>query len=180
MRILDVGCGKGNPPPGAPVLPSDTVIGVDLRIEALRTARQHYPHRNFLCCRAENLPFSNTSFDRVVSNVALPYMDIPAALAEIGRVLKPEGTLFATLHNPRFTLKELVRAFPRPVPTVFRLYVLANGFILHCTGRTLKFPTGRCESCQTERGMTKALERAGFRNVIFSRPEGRMIAEAEK
>lgn len=179
MRVLDVGCGTGNPPARARVSPNDILTGVDINTEALRAARQRYPERDFLCCRAESLPFEDTSFDRVVSSVALPYTDIPAALAEIRRVLRPEGTLFASLHHLRFTLKELWQALPRPAATFFRLYVIANGFIFHCTGRTLKFPNGRCESFQTKRGMTKALQRAGFKDIIYSRPDGRLIAEAK-
>lgn len=178
MRVLDVGCGTGNPPARARVRPNDTLIGIDISREALRTALRRYPQRDFLCCRAESLPFENTSFDRVVSSVALPYTDIPAALAEIRRVLRLEGTLFASLHPLRFTLKELWHAIPRPAATYFRMYVIANGFIFHCSGRTLKFRNGRCESFQTKRGMRKALQRAGFRDVIYSRPDGRLIVEA--
>ena len=179
MRVLDVGCGTGNPPARAQVSPSDVLIGVDISREALRTARRRSPQRGFLCCRAESLAFKNVTFDRVVSSVALPYTDIPSALTEIRRVLTLEGTLFASLHHLRFTLKELRHAFPSPIATFFRLYVIANGFIFHCSGRTLKFAKGRCESFQTKRGMTKALLRAGFRDIIYSRPDGRLIVEAK-
>jgi ubiquinone/menaquinone biosynthesis C-methylase UbiE len=114
------------------------------------------------------MPFPDHSFDRVISVVALPYMNIPQALGEIYRVLIPGGTFSATLHPASFTASELRHAFPRPVPTLYRLYVLANGAYFHATGRTLGFVNGRVESFQTARGMRTAMERAGFR-VTFGR-----------
>ena len=75
-------------------------------------------------------------------------------------------------------MRELRAAVPRPVPTLFRFYVIANGLIFHVSGKTAKFLNGRWESFQTKRGMTIALERAGFRDIVFNRPEGRLIVQA--
>ncbi|MGB0110770.1 MAG: class I SAM-dependent methyltransferase [Terriglobales bacterium] len=79
----------GNPPVRARLAREDVMIGLDIDLGALRAAKIRYPQRDFVCCPAESLPFADSSFDRVVSSVALPYMDIPAALAEIRRVLHP-------------------------------------------------------------------------------------------
>jgi ubiquinone/menaquinone biosynthesis C-methylase UbiE len=119
------------------------------------------------------LPFKDKSFDRVISAVALPYMKIQETLAEIHRVLVPGGGLSLSLHLPRFTMAELLHnAIPKPIPTLFRLYVMANGLLFHCTGRTIGFLRGRIESFQTERGMRVALTRAGFFELSFSRAPG--------
>jgi SAM-dependent methyltransferase len=132
------------------------------------------------------LPFEDEGFDRVVSAVALPYMNIQKTLAEIHRVLVPGGGLSLSLHLPSFTIAELLHnAIPKPVPTLFRLYVMANGLVFHCTGRTVGFVAGRrTESFQTERGMRVALNRAGFVNLSFSRATGpvgeTLIVEARK
>lgn len=83
-----------------------------------------------------------------------------------------------SVHHLGFTLRELRAAVPRPVPTLFRFYVIANGLIFHVSGKTAKFLNGRWESFQTKRGMTIALERAGFRDIVFNRPEGRLIVQA--
>ncbi len=80
MRILDVGCGIGNPPIRARVVSEDVLIGVDSDLDLLRAAKVRYPMRTFLCYRPESLPFADSSFDRVISGVALPYTDIAAAL----------------------------------------------------------------------------------------------------
>jgi ubiquinone/menaquinone biosynthesis C-methylase UbiE len=178
MRILDVGCGFGDPPVRASVQARDVVIGVDINAESLKVAHSRFPDRQFLCSRAEQLPFLEGSFDRVVSSVSLPYTDIPSALAETRRVLTQSGTLFMAVHNWQFTLKELRTAILRPTASIFRIYVLLNGLWFHLTGRTLQFVNGKIESFQTNRGMELALKRAGFTNIVFHYPEGRMIVEA--
>lgn len=179
MLVLDVGCGTGHPPIRAHIDPDDILIGADVKLDRLCTARSRYPGREFVCCRAEQLPFPNSSFDRIVSAVTLPYTDIPRALAEMRRLLKPEGSLFLSLHPLRFCFKELGNAFPKPVATSFRLYVLANGLLFHLCGRTAQFLNGRHESFQTRRGLTIALHRAGFQEILFSKPEGKLLVWAK-
>jgi len=179
MRILDVGCGKGNPPQKANLSLQDSILGIDISMESLKLAKQRYPTRQFICGKAEALPFSAKSFDRVVSAIAIPYTNIPLALAEIRRVLIPGGSLFMSLHALRFTLAELRAALPRPKASLYRLYVLANGVVFHISGRTLGLANGRVESFQTTRGLKLALERAGFVGIAVSRPEGRLLVEAK-
>jgi len=176
-RVLDLGCGTGNLPIRAGVSAKDEVIGVDIAEEALAIARKRFPERAFCLASAEELPFASGSFDRVVSAVALPYMDIRQALAEANRLLVPGGSVFFSLHPLRFTLSELRRAFPRIVPTLYRIFVILNGIVLHVAGRVLTL-RGRRESFQTRRGIRRLLERSGFRNIEFSRPEGRLLVRA--
>jgi len=178
MRILDVGWGFGNPPVRAAVQADDDVIGLDINAESLNVARNRYPQRQFVGGRAEHLPFFDGSLDRVVSSVSLPYADIPSALPEAKRIQTKTGTVFMALHRWRFTLQEPRTALPRPTASIFRMYVLLNGLLFHLTGRTLKFANGRTESFQTKRGIRLALNRAGFTNVVFRAPDGRLIVEA--
>ena len=170
-----MGCGNGNLPLLAAVKTDDQVIGVDVDESGLRTARQCHPGRYFICGQGERLPFREMSFDRVVSNVALPYMDIPKTLRESYRVLNPGGTVFFSVHPLRFTIKEFKRFFPQPVSGAFRLYVMLSGFYFHCTGKTLPR-----ESFQTKRGLRIALRREGFVDIEFERPSGRLIVRAKK
>jgi hypothetical protein len=100
-------------------------------------------------------------------------MNIQKALAEIHRILVRGGQVSLSLHLPSFTMAELLHnAFPKPVPTLFRLYVMANGLLFHCTGKTVGFVWGSTESFQTERGMKIAVRRAGFVNFSFRRALG--------
>ncbi len=173
MRVLDLGCGSGLDLASWGVSASDEVTGLDVDEGCLALARERFPNRTYLHGAGERLPFEDGSFDRVISAVALPYMDIPTTLAEIRRILIAGGKLSVSLHLPSFTLAELRNnAFPRPIPTLFRLYVIANGLLFHFTGRTVAFINGRMESFQTEQGMRLALDRGGFVNPSFSRAPG--------
>jgi SAM-dependent methyltransferase len=110
------------------------------------------------------LPFDNPSFDRVISNVALPYMDIPKTLLEIHRVLVPGGQVWLSLHPASFTVREIRNTSSHLLSLVFRLYVLGNGVWFHCTGKTLWFvkpangvlsDRARNEDCTPARGIHK-------------------------
>jgi ubiquinone/menaquinone biosynthesis C-methylase UbiE len=50
--------------------------------------------------RVESMPFPNASFDVVLAMGVLEYADARTALAEISRVLRPDGRLVATMLNP--------------------------------------------------------------------------------
>jgi len=175
MRVLDLGCGEGRDLLTWNVAPSDEVTGVDIDGARITAAREHFPGRTY------RQPFAAASFDRVISNISVPYMDIAKAFTEAHRVLLPGGRLSISVHRWNFTMTELRNCFPKPIPTLFRLYVIANGIIFHCTGRTVRSFNGRTESFQTERGLRIALCRAGFENIAFSEwGDGRFVVEACK
>jgi ubiquinone/menaquinone biosynthesis C-methylase UbiE len=173
MRVLDLGCGAGRELDSYGVNASDEIIGLDIDLGSLEIAKVRFPNRTYLLGAGERLPFEEASFDRVISAVALPYMNIQRSLSEICRTLVPGGRLSLSLHLPGFTMAEFLHnAFPKPIPTLFRLYVMANGVLFHWTGKTAGFFRGRTESFQTERGMRIALDRAGFTNPSFRRAPG--------
>jgi ubiquinone/menaquinone biosynthesis C-methylase UbiE len=173
MRVLDLGCGSGRDLASWGVAASDQVTGLDVDDSVLAIAKARFSNRTYLQGAGECLPFEDESFDGVISAVALPYMNIQKTLAEIHRILVPGGGLSLSLHLPSFTISELLHnALPKLAPTLFRLYVIGNGSVFHCTGKTVGFLKGRNESFQTERGMRVALNRAGFVNLSFSRATG--------
>lgn len=178
MKVLDLGCGEGKTLSLWGVSVADSVIGVDIDKDCLAIARSKFPGRSYIHAAGEELPFADGRFDRIVSSVALPYMDIPKALREMHRVLAPGGSVSLSLHPFSFTLKELRQAFPNPGAMIFRILVMANGAFFHWTGRSPG------ESFQTERGMRIALWRAGFLLPKFrtqDTPAGeRFIVEAVK
>jgi ubiquinone/menaquinone biosynthesis C-methylase UbiE len=64
-----------------------------------RKLRDHAPRVHVVRAPAEKLPFEEASFDTVVSTLVLCTVDDPAsALAEIHRVLKPDGQLLFLEH----------------------------------------------------------------------------------
>ena len=91
-RVLDVGCGTGR---NLPLYDRELdVVGVDVRVELLVTARKRAPDRALVLASAEALPFRDSSFDTVVSGLVFCSVPDPAAgLREIKRVLAATGTL---------------------------------------------------------------------------------------
>ena len=171
-RILDVGCGAGQTLIGSGAA-TRCACGIDPDAQALKLGRRLDDRLQLALARGEQLPYRDGAFDLVISRVALPYMRIDRALAEMARVLVPGGDAWITLHPIAMTWRE-VRADLRAAAAknlVHRAYVLANGALLHFTGREFAMPWRRdaYESFQTERTMRRALERAGFRDVAFER-----------
>src|SRR5207248_8432881 len=105
MSILDVGCGPGYVSAAAAERGAKP-IGLDFSAEMIAIAKKMFPRIEFQRGDAQNLPFANASFDRVVANFALLHLADPErAFAEAARVLKSGGrfgfTTWATIsENP--------------------------------------------------------------------------------
>lgn len=99
LRVLDVGCGEGRFCRVLAERGAETV-GVDPTVSLLERARERHAGGEYVECGAESMPFSDGSFDMVVSYVSL--CDIPdyrAGIAEMARVLTPGGRMLIALHN---------------------------------------------------------------------------------
>jgi ubiquinone/menaquinone biosynthesis C-methylase UbiE len=95
-RILDVGCGTGAFLASlAHRFESSQLSGVDPSVEMLSVARDRLESNVVLvAARAEELPFSDESFDAVVSTNVFHFLREPRrALGEMRRVLRPGGRL---------------------------------------------------------------------------------------
>lgn len=96
-RVLDVGCGPGllAAEMAAQVGPTGKVHGVDRADSMIAIARANaagFPHASFEQASATRLPAADASFDAITCTQVLEYVDdVPAALAEFRRVLRPGG-----------------------------------------------------------------------------------------
>jgi SAM-dependent methyltransferase len=99
-RVLDIGCGPGflTVEMAAEVGPSGWAAGIDISDTMLAHARHRAAAQpssawvDFKQADAVQLPFPDGSFDAAVATQVLEYVaDVPAALAEIVRVLRPGG-----------------------------------------------------------------------------------------
>jgi SAM-dependent methyltransferase len=133
---------------------ADVVHGIDVAPESVERAKKRFPELKAICADIRDLPFSNNSFDLIVSNSTLDHFqstdEIDAGLLELFRVLGQGGELHISLdnlQNPIVGLRSLL-----PYRLLKRLHLVP-----YFVGKT----HGR-------RGLITALEEAGF-NVLETR-----------
>lgn len=95
--VLENGCGVGTyvrhlTPHGG------TIFGLEYDLERARQARQH--SRHIMSAAGEILPFSNETFDFILSHEVLEHVqDDGAAVSEMVRTLKPGGRIVIFVPN---------------------------------------------------------------------------------
>ena len=188
--VLDIGCGIGQlfvasgragadrergadaGAAGTHAAAAARSVGIDIDHAALAYGAARFDGLQLLRAGADALPVADAAFDVVVSRVSLPYTNVPRALDEIARVLRPGGRLWLTLHPASRTRAELRRALAlrHARDVAFRLYVLGTGALLQAFGRSVAFPAnGRHESFQTVAGMRRLLAARGFTAITGER-----------
>jgi SAM-dependent methyltransferase len=112
MAALELGCGNGliwrarteELPHGLRLVLSDRSTGM---LETARKNTQTLANTTYQVIDAQEIPYPDHSFDAVMANHMLYHVpDLPKALGEIARVLKPGGVLYATTLG-RENLREL-------------------------------------------------------------------------
>jgi SAM-dependent methyltransferase len=153
VNALDVGCGEGRfcrIMRAAGILP----VGLDPTPPLLEEARRRDPLGDYRLGHAEKLEFEAESFDLVVSYLTLIDIgDFRRAIGEMGRVLRPGGTLLiANL-------------------TSFTSACAAQGWIRDDKGRPLHYPLDRYLE-----EFPYTAEWSGMRVTNWHRPLGAYIA----
>jgi len=86
--------------------PNAKYTGVDIYDKAVEYASKTYPYIKFIVASADNLPFSNNSFDLILFYETIEHVQNPSeCLKEIKRVLKNDGTLILTMDSGSLLFK---------------------------------------------------------------------------
>jgi len=97
---LEVGCGEGRVARDLAAR-GHRVTGVDASPTLLDAAAAADPAGRYLLADAAELPFDDASFDLVVAyNSLMDVQDMPGAVREAARVLRPDGRLCACVTHP--------------------------------------------------------------------------------
>lgn len=110
--VLDLGCGDGHF--ASVAVPGPVRAGIDPGWSCLREARARGHYTVLAQALGDRLPFPDGAFATVVSNCVLEHIpQVEPVLAEVSRVLQPDGTFVCTVVSQRFPEYLLW-------PTVFR------------------------------------------------------------
>jgi demethylmenaquinone methyltransferase/2-methoxy-6-polyprenyl-1,4-benzoquinol methylase len=163
--LLDLGTGTGDLAREAlSAFPKARVVGADFTLEMMRVGRKTSP-LDFSTADALRLPFSDLSFDAVVSGFLMRnVIDLQKALEEQYRVLKNGGrVVILDTTRPR---KNLLSPFIRlhmhfVIPTL--------GGLLTGSRDAYRYLPETTEGFVAAEDMAERMERTGFQRVAFQR-----------
>jgi SAM-dependent methyltransferase len=182
-RVLDVGCATGLDLTHGAYAEAAERCGIDIDAKAIETGRALYPALDLRVARGEAIPFQDGYFDAVLSRIALPYMDIPSALSEMNRVMRPGGYLFASWHDwegRREWLLDPVRGLTWKRAVDFA-YIAVASVTYRLSGRIPPRPwNGTRETFQFRRHIPRILAGAGFVNLTCERSQHHLRSTARK
>jgi SAM-dependent methyltransferase len=148
MSLLDSGCGPGYVAAAATDCGADA-IGLDFSAEMIAIAHKMFPHIQFREGDAQNLPFPDQIFERVVANFALLHLADPeCAMTEACRVLKLGG---------RFAFTTWAKKEENPF-----IQIVDDAIKAHADLNVDLPPGPPYYLYENEHGFREALDRAGF------------------
>ena len=170
-RVLDLATGSGDLALTIQrKLPESEVTGADFSPEMLAAARRK-GLKNTVVADALHLPFAGDSFDVVTVAFGLRNMeDWPAAIREMGRVLRPRGHLLVLDFSlPPGALRPLYRFYlHRCLPWIAGLVTGERDAYQYLGASIEKFPSGAA--------MCELLTQNGFRDATAQSLSGGIVA----
>ncbi len=101
LDVADIGCSQGFIADELAAAGAATTYGVDIDVPGLSVAQSRFGERvRFVCAAGESLPLADASVDVAVFNHIYEHVvDPEAVLADVRRVLRPNGVLYLGLGN---------------------------------------------------------------------------------
>lgn len=188
-NVLELGCGQAELWVGnLRRLPFDcsvflTDFSKKTLIQASKALGRDASRFGFFVVNAEQIPYEDAVFDIVIANRMLYFTDLKKTLAEIGRILKPGGKLYAATVGKR-NMAEIAELYfdyfsaaDRTRETVADIFGLDNGYELlseifssvevkrHCNELLVTESEPLIEYIQSAQGIHKCyLTQSGIRN----------------
>ena len=134
-KVADVGCGSGHPTAFLADLGLD-IFGVDNSPALLEIARPAHPRLRFELGQLASLPIESGSLEALVSKHSLihtPADLVPAALAELARVLVPGGLLYLSFFGAE-SASAHGQSFDHAVTTAYQLDVEIMAQLISAAG----------------------------------------------
>jgi len=181
--ILDIGCGTGYLTGKIKKkYPQTSVNALDLSSSMIKKAKETYPEIDFSQGDAEKLPYTDNSFDLVISASTYQWVEnLEKAFKEVRRVLKPEGLFIFSVFGKN-TLKELRNSYEYAYKKYFKskknipvhkfislgdLFDLLNNFqIIFIANEYLYTTTNKMET------LIRRIKNLGAQNAHNNRPRG--------
>jgi demethylmenaquinone methyltransferase / 2-methoxy-6-polyprenyl-1,4-benzoquinol methylase len=166
-NVLDLGCGTGDLSREAlQQAPGCRPVSADFTLAMMQVGkRQAGPVLRWSCADALHLPFPDQHFDALVSGFLLRnVVDLPSALAEQYRVLKPGGRMVAldTTRPKPSMLSPFIRFHMHMViPFLGRLLTRSTDAYLYLPDSTEQFLTAE--------DLSRQVASTGFEQVQFKR-----------
>lgn len=182
--IVDIGCGFGQDLYPFLAVEGATLMGTDYIheccIEAKRLLDIAHPAApiTFMSSSCTNIPLRSGSCDVVVCRAVLPLVDNDKTLAELSRIMSPNGVLFLKVHACSFYLRKIWK-FLRAGnvrQTVYATRVLVSGTVFNIVGKQVRAMNWISpHSYVTQRTFQKYLKKHGLK-VIKEMPESAYYA----
>lgn len=117
-KVLDVGCAIGI---HSKILAQRgaKIYGIDISREMIKIAKSRVPKGNFRVADMKKLPFDSNTFDLVFYGLSLHYVkNITKVMKEAYRVLKKNGLLVISTHNPCCTGQKRIKSNGKKISVV--------------------------------------------------------------